>query len=256
MVLAWLLVKWIAGLKVNTWPFLNKLDWQVVINIDEDLIAGRVLEGRGDIFIDNSFCLKHKITNRYFQALSPCRLQDEIDDVMSVTTPETYNEDLDKMVYMEQIVQEVLRLYPVAVATTRTNHKDAYLGKSLIPARSTIMVRSSDIWIRWWCFTVISFGRSDGANSDIFRYVSMCYRGILITSQDLTSLILIDGDPENQRKSSHPPPRTTAPTPGTYLSSVEVLFGRLLSNPILISGRCHLHTCHSPAETEGVQESN
>ena len=68
------------------------------------------------------------------------RLQEEVDRVMSQTTPETFYEDLNDMDYLEQILQETLRLYPVAVATTRTNYSDQVLGKTLIPAGSTIMV--------------------------------------------------------------------------------------------------------------------
>ncbi|KAL5261834.1 hypothetical protein ACHWQZ_G007514 [Mnemiopsis leidyi] len=68
------------------------------------------------------------------------RLQEEVDRVMSQTTPETFLNDLNGMNYLEQILQETLRLYPVAVATTRTNYSDQVLGKTLIPAGSTIMV--------------------------------------------------------------------------------------------------------------------
>ena len=63
---------------------------------------------------------------------------------MSQTTPETFMEDINSMTYLEQIMQETMRMYPVAVATTRTNFKDTSLGKTLIPAGSTIMV-SSDV---------------------------------------------------------------------------------------------------------------
>lgn len=69
------------------------------------------------------------------------RLQVEIDGVMELATPDTLYEDMNNnMPYLEQVMQEVLRMYPVAVATTRTNYLDTYLGKTLIPAGSTIMV--------------------------------------------------------------------------------------------------------------------
>lgn len=68
------------------------------------------------------------------------RLQEEIDSVMSRTTADTFYTDLSEMTYLEQIMQEALRMYPVAAATTRTNHVDTMLGKTLIPAGSTIMV--------------------------------------------------------------------------------------------------------------------
>ena len=61
---------------------------------------------------------------------------------MSQTTAETFFQDLNDMSYLEQILQETLRMYPVAVATTRTNYMDTLLGKTLIPAGSTVMVSS------------------------------------------------------------------------------------------------------------------
>ena len=67
-------------------------------------------------------------------------MQAEIDRTMNKTTPETYYNDLGGMYYLEQVIQETLRMYPIAVATTRTNYSDTYLGKTLIPANSTIMV--------------------------------------------------------------------------------------------------------------------
>lgn len=63
---------------------------------------------------------------------------------MSQTTAETFYQDLNSMSYLEQIMQETLRMYPVAVATTRTNYVDTVLGKSVVPAGSTVMV-SSDV---------------------------------------------------------------------------------------------------------------
>eukprot|EP00116_Pleurobrachia_bachei_P002459 sb/3462721/ len=68
------------------------------------------------------------------------RLQAEIDEVMCDTTAETYHSDLNRMRYLDQVIAEALRMYPVAVATTRTNPKETYLGKTLIPANSCIMV--------------------------------------------------------------------------------------------------------------------
>lgn len=60
---------------------------------------------------------------------------------MESATPDTLCEDMNnRMPYLEQVIQEALRMYPVAVATTRTNYLDTYLGKTLIPAGSTIMV--------------------------------------------------------------------------------------------------------------------
>ena len=68
------------------------------------------------------------------------RLQEEVDRVMSHTSAETFYQDLNSMHYLEQVTQETLRMHPVAVATTRTNYADATLGKTVIPAGSTIMV--------------------------------------------------------------------------------------------------------------------
>lgn len=68
------------------------------------------------------------------------RLQDEVDRVMLDTTPQTFYQDLSKMTYLDQVIQETLRMYSVVMATTRTNYVDTYLGKTLIPANSTIMV--------------------------------------------------------------------------------------------------------------------
>ena len=62
---------------------------------------------------------------------------------MSQTTADTFYQDLNDMSYLEQIMQETLRMWPVAVATTRTNYVDTVLGKTLIPAGSTIMVSSN-----------------------------------------------------------------------------------------------------------------
>ena len=68
------------------------------------------------------------------------RLREEIDEMMATTSPENFYTDLDKMVYLEQVIKEVLRMYPIAVATTRTNYMDTNLGKHTIPAGSTLMV--------------------------------------------------------------------------------------------------------------------
>lgn len=68
------------------------------------------------------------------------RLEEECDRVLDNTTPETYYDDLNKLVYFEQVLKEMLRLYPIALATTRTTAKDTQLGKHCCPKGSTIMV--------------------------------------------------------------------------------------------------------------------
>ena len=70
----------------------------------------------------------------------PCRLQDEVDDVMGSRREVEY-EDLGKLEYCGQVFKEILRLYPVAPGTSRETVEDVVLDGHRIPAGTTMAVR-------------------------------------------------------------------------------------------------------------------
>ncbi|XP_064405688.1 cholesterol 24-hydroxylase-like isoform X2 [Halichondria panicea] len=69
-----------------------------------------------------------------------CRLQAEIEEVLKGRT-EVTNEDLESLQYTEQVLMEVLRLYPPAFGTIKETMKGGIqLGEHFIPEKSTLFL--------------------------------------------------------------------------------------------------------------------
>ena len=78
------------------------------------------------------------------------RLEDEVDRVLAGRVPGF--EDLERLVYTEQVVHETLRLYPSAWLMVRESHEDDELGGVPVAAGTTILIspyvthRRQDVW--------------------------------------------------------------------------------------------------------------
>lgn len=62
-------------------------------------------------------------------------------------------DDLDKLIYMHQVFEETLRLYPTASAIAREAPDNFNMCGYAIPKGSTILVSCMNITfaLKWWC---------------------------------------------------------------------------------------------------------
>lgn len=75
------------------------------------------------------------------------RLQDEIDEVLDNCNGEVTYEAINSMKYLDAIVNEALRMYPVVVATDRICMKDFELPPTVPSGKSYLVRKGEYIWI-------------------------------------------------------------------------------------------------------------
>ena len=63
----------------------------------------------------------------------------EVDEIMN-GKDSVDHEDIDKMTYINSVLEETLRLYPIAPAVNRFNHQELTFGSYIIPRKSEILV--------------------------------------------------------------------------------------------------------------------
>ncbi|XP_021017756.1 cytochrome P450 3A13-like [Mus caroli] len=67
------------------------------------------------------------------------KLQQEIDAILPNKAPATYN-DLEKIEYLDMVINETLRLYPIGARISRLSKKDAEISGVFIPQNTEVAV--------------------------------------------------------------------------------------------------------------------
>ena len=63
----------------------------------------------------------------------------EVDEIMT-GKGSVDHKDIDKMTYITSVLEETLRLYPIAPAASKFNHQELTFGSYIIPKKSEILV--------------------------------------------------------------------------------------------------------------------
>lgn len=108
--------------------------------LPDDLLASQigVLFWAGHDTTGNTIAYALYLVSQYPEA--QCRLEAELDAAQLLVTPwrpvprEMAFEDLPRLPYLQAVVREAMRMYPVAPIVSRVSEQDVQLGGHLIPA--------------------------------------------------------------------------------------------------------------------------
>ena len=88
-------------------------------------------------------CYSHILASLITSAIT------EVDEIMN-GKDSVDHEDIDKMTYINSVLEETLRLYPVAPAVEKLNDQELTFGSYKIPKQSQVLVSINNLELAWW----------------------------------------------------------------------------------------------------------